>query len=390
MSTFLHTADWQLGKPFAGVEDPDKRVLLQHERLNAVRRIATLASERAARFVVVSGDLFDSPRPTQATVASACSAIGEIRVPVFAIPGNHDHAGPGSLWTERFFLQESARLSPNLRVLLDERPVSFEGAVLLPCPLVRRQTASDPTAWLRSPAVFEALAADSPRIVIAHGSVQDFGSASLDDEDLPGTGQPNLINLDSLPAESIDYVALGDWHGTKQVGPAAWYPGTPELDRFVRGGDHNPGNVLVVTAVRGAAPEVEVVRTARIGWHDLEFEFVGNLGPVQLDERVAALIGTRADSDLLRLRLRGSLGLVDMHQLDTLLEGWRARVVRMKLVREVGLVPTEDEQNALTACASDPLMARVAGTLISKARGNDEQAEIARIALRELYVALHS
>ena len=41
MSTFLHTADWQLGKPFAGVEDPDKRVLLQHERLNAGRRIAT-------------------------------------------------------------------------------------------------------------------------------------------------------------------------------------------------------------------------------------------------------------------------------------------------------------------------------------------------------------
>ena len=174
------------------------------------------------------------------------------------------------------------------------------------------------------------------------------------------------------------------------MGPAAWYPGTPELDRFVRGGDHNPGNVLVVTAVRGAAPEVEVVRTARIGWHDLEFEFVGNLGPVQLDERVAALIGTRADSDLLRLRLRGSLGLVDMHQVDTLLEGWRARVVRMKLVREVGLVPTEDEQNTLTARASDPLIARVAETLISKACGNDEQAEIARIALRELYVALHS
>jgi hypothetical protein len=35
-TTFLHTADWQLGKPFAGVDDVQKRALLQNERL-AVR-----------------------------------------------------------------------------------------------------------------------------------------------------------------------------------------------------------------------------------------------------------------------------------------------------------------------------------------------------------------
>ena len=268
--TFLHTADWQLGKPFAGVDDPDKRVLLQHERLEAVRRIGSLARERKARFVIVSGDLFDSPRPTQAIVASACSAIGEIGVPVIAIPGNHDHAGPGSLWTEGFFLRESARLSPNLKVLLEEKPVLLEGAVLLPCPLVRRQSTGDPTAWLRAPEGFVELSPESPRIVMAHGSIQDFGSAAMDEEELPGSSQPNFIDLGALPSGPIDYVALGDWHGTKQVGPAAWYPGTPELDRFIKGGDHDPGNVLLVTAARGIPAEVEVVRVSGIGWHDVE------------------------------------------------------------------------------------------------------------------------
>jgi hypothetical protein len=34
MSTrFLHTADWQLGKPFAGIGDPQKPVLVQQERI---------------------------------------------------------------------------------------------------------------------------------------------------------------------------------------------------------------------------------------------------------------------------------------------------------------------------------------------------------------------
>ena len=33
-ANFIHTADWQLGKPFAGVDDVQKRALLQNERLS--------------------------------------------------------------------------------------------------------------------------------------------------------------------------------------------------------------------------------------------------------------------------------------------------------------------------------------------------------------------
>jgi DNA repair exonuclease SbcCD nuclease subunit len=389
-TTFIHTADWQLGKPFAGVTDPAKRALLQNERFQAIRRIGDLARTRGAKFVVVAGDLFDSPQPTQSTVASACSAIGELGVPVYAIPGNHDHGGAGSLWTEPFFLRESAGLAPNLKMLLEDIPLTTDDAVLFPCPLVRRQTASDPTTWLRDPSLFEAIPTGRPRIVVAHGSVQDFGPAAIDDEDLNGAGQPNLIELDRLPSAAIDYVALGDWHGTKKVDHAAWYSGTPELDRFVRGDDHDPGNVLVVTAARGLPPQVETVRTGTIGWHDLDFEFLAGLGPDHLAERLNPLIGTRANRDLLRLGLRGSLSLGDMRALEGLLEGWEARLLRMKLTRVIGLVPTEEERRALTERSSDPLIARVATQLLSQASGDDESAEVARIALRELHVRLHT
>ena len=141
-TTFLHTGDWQLGKPFAGVDDVQKRSLLQNERLAVIKRIAEKAKEHGAEFVVVAGDLFDSPSATKATVSAACSAIGSMGVPVLAVPGNHDHGGPGSLWNQEFFQRERDALAPNFQILLKPEPVELEKAVLFPCPLLRRYEAA--------------------------------------------------------------------------------------------------------------------------------------------------------------------------------------------------------------------------------------------------------
>ena len=78
--TFLHTADWQLGKPFAGVADVQKRSLLQNERFAVIKRIGNQAKKHRAEFILIAGDLFDSPSATKATVSAACSAIGELEI----------------------------------------------------------------------------------------------------------------------------------------------------------------------------------------------------------------------------------------------------------------------------------------------------------------------
>ena len=87
---FIHTADWQLGKPFANISDQHKRSLAQRARLDVLKRINDLVKEYQASFVLVAGDLFDSNTPDKSTVAAACSAIGQMEVPVIVIPGNHD------------------------------------------------------------------------------------------------------------------------------------------------------------------------------------------------------------------------------------------------------------------------------------------------------------
>ena len=383
--TFLHTADWQLGKPFAGVADVQKRALLQNERLAVVKRLADEAKKYGAEFVLVAGDLFDSSRATKATVAAACSAIGAIGLPVFAIPGNHDHGGVGSLWEQEFFKRERDQLAPNFRILLKPEPVELENVVLFPCPLLRRHEAADLTAWLRSSQDFDARFGNKPRIVIAHGSVLNFGS--LPDDEESDAGAPNLIDLTRLAESAFDYIALGDWHGAKQVAGNAWYSGTPELDRFVKGADHNPGNILVVEASRSLPPIVQCVRTGAIGWHELELRFADNTSLARLKELVDERIGNRANQDLLRLHLSGSLGIEAAAQLDEMIEAWNARLLRVKLDNQTVIAPSVIELDELTHRASDPLVSLVAAKLVTLAACENEYAAVARVALRDLHAA---
>ncbi len=384
-TTFLHTADWQLGKPFAGVEDVHKRALLQNQRLAVIKRLGQRIPELGIEFVLVAGDLFDSSRATKSTVSAACSAIGSLGVPVFAIPGNHDHGGAGGLWEQEFFQHEHKHLAPNLTILLNPEPVELENAVLFPCPLLRRHEATDPTSWLRAAQDFEGRFGDKPRIVLAHGSVLNFGSFSDDEESEAGT--PNLIDLARLPERSFDYVALGDWHGAKQVAEKAWYSGTPELDRFIKGDDHNPGNVLVVEVGRNQAPIVQCVRTGTVGWHELEFNFADDSSVTRLEELVGERIGGRVNEDLLRLHLGGSLGIEAATRLDLLIEAWNARLLRVKLSNQTVIAPSPAELDGLTQRAGDPLISLVATKLVSLATGGTEEAAVARIALRELHAA---
>lgn len=384
---FLHTADWQLGKPFAGIDDPQKRAIVQQERIQVIRRIGEIARAHQADFILVAGDLFDSSTASNATVSAACSAIGQLGIPVLVIPGNHDHGGPGGVWEQSFFQREHTNLAPNLRLLLKPEPVELSSAWIFPCPLLRRAESTDTTAWLRLPEVLGGCSSAKPRIVLAHGSTQQFTSQSEDEE--ANATATNQIDLSRLPAGAFDYVALGDWHGTKQITPTAWFSGTPELDRFPKGEGHDAGNILMVAASRGQTPTVTVAHTSRFAWHEFAFDFAEDSNLAVYQERLETLIGQRANEDLLRLELTGSLGVRAAGQLEQALESLQARLLRVKLTNRVSVAPTADEIQALTQRPSDPLTARVAEQLCARAAGADETAASARIALRELYAACH-
>jgi hypothetical protein len=413
--TFIHSADWQLGKPFAGLADPMKRARVQQERFEAIRRIGAVVRDRRASFVIVAGDLFDSPTPTHDNISAALGAIADLGVPVYAIAGNHDYLGPDSLWDQDFFRRERERLAPEFHLLDTRMPVTVEvggradgsrQAVLLPCPLLRRHEADDPTAWIRD-LDFRQFG-DMPRIVIAHGSTSSFasGAARHDDDDAGRTGTvgssggSNTIALDRLPLDEIDYVALGDWHGFAATGPKSWYSGTPEIDRFPKAGQE-PGHVACVTVARGTAPTATAVRTGRFRWlvHDVALDaslaaastdaaagsaaaesgdgIADPHGPMYLDKVFAEATQPRAsgepgfDGCLADVTLTGTVSLAGRVELDHVIESWRARLLRLDLADEVRIAPTAAEIHDLTARSDDPIIARVATDLVKRLEAGD-------------------
>jgi len=381
---FLHTADWQLGKPYARVVEVAKRSRLQDERFGCLKRIGDAVRVHQAKFVLVAGDLFDSPSPVNSTVARACEAIGQMGVPVLVIPGNHDHGGAGSLWEQPFFVTQRAQLAPNMQVLLTGEPMVLAEAVIFPAPLLRRQDTSDPTAWIRTGIDAAGLPAGLPRIVLAHGSVQGFGSAQDEEDDLPAG--MNRIELARLPEAEIDYIALGDWHGTKQVAAKAWYCGTPEIDRFPRGADNDPGNILIVRASRGGGAVVEKHATGRFRWNQVSHRFTDDAGFAAFGTDLEARIGAWGQDSLLKLTLEGSLGIETSQRLSDLIAGLDARLLRLKLEDRVAIAPTEAEIQALADRPGDPLISSVATQLVALCQTPD--AEVARLALRQLHAAL--
>jgi DNA repair exonuclease SbcCD nuclease subunit len=383
---FIHTADLQLAKPYGSIQDDDKRIELKNVRFEVFTSIKKRVEEEGAKFVVIAGDMFDSPTPTNPDVSKVCSLIHAIKVPVYVIPGNHDHGGKGSVWHQDFFIREQASLAPNLVILLEPKAIEIDHAILFPCPLLRRHESGDLTAWLRTidTSVFPA---NKPRIILAHGTTQDFSSGSSLDEEY---AVANFIDLARLPENEFDYIALGDWHGTKKVGNKAWYAGTPEIDRFIKGAENKPGHVLLVEADCKKEPVVTEIRTTKVEWYEKEFEFLDENSLAVFESEIDHLIGTSVSSHLLKLGLTGHLGLADFTKLESIIEVLESRLLRVKLDNKVTITPTSEELETLKNRTDDPLISSVAEKLFTEITNGSENAEVAKVALRELYAACNN
>ena len=398
MIRFLHTADWQIGKPYLSVEDDQKRFRLQQERLQVISRIGEIVQRQAASFVLVAGDLFDSPTVPTAAVMEVMEAIGSLEVPVLVIPGNHDHGAAGSLWYRNDLRRQQRQRAPNLRVLLERQPLELDAVLLLPCPLLRRSDSHDPSAWIRA-LDWSSLPRHKPRIVLAHGGVRGFSGRDYEAEPDSAAGGGNRLDLEQLPEAEIDYIALGDWHNLRQVSPRAWYSGTPEPDRFDQGVANQRGQVLLVEASRGGLPEVTIAATGRLGWHNLVFHFSQDDDLDRFTAQLDTLLDGRVARDLLRLEVSGSLSLAGHRRYDALIDDLRTQLLRLRLKGQCQPAPEAAELQALTERPGDPLIAVVARQLRQRldqqaAAGAEtaatEAAAITRAALCQLYALVET
>lgn len=370
----LHTADWQIGKPYRWVDDGQKQARLQQERVEVVGRIAEIVRQEEVDAVLVAGDLFDSSTVPAATVMEVLEVVGSMSCPVLVIPGNHDHGGVGGIWRREDLQRQMQDRAPNLQLLLSSEPVLVAGITVLPCPLLRQHESRNPLLWLEQ-LDWQALDSSAPRVVLAHGSVQGFG----------GDDSVNRLALDRLPSDELDYVALGDWHGLMSVNRKVWYAGTPEPDRFPNGPDDKRSQVLLVDLERGLPAGVKPHATGRFQWHRITMTLKSDGDLARLEQRMSDCFGRRVGRDLLRLELNGQLGWSAHQTLQNRLEDLQQQLLHLRLRGELHRLPTAHERDQFLDGLESPLVSAIANDLQEELeQAVDPVAEQALIELQRL------
>jgi len=365
MIRFVHTADWQIGKPFGGYPMQTGSEL-RAARFGAVGRIAALATARAADFVLVAGDVFDGNTVSERDIQRTIDAMSGFAGSWLLLPGNHDCALSASVWTRL------ARLRPPANIVVADRPEPIEvadgRAVVFPAPLTRRHEGADLTGWFDAAPSAPGLV----RIGLAHGSVADR---------LPEKAEaPNPIAPDRAVRARLDYLALGDWHGFLAIAPRTYYSGTPEPDRYPQ---NEPGFVaLVEIDAPGAEPRVERVATAHYTWRSLRVDLDRDADG--LDTALGALASP--GTTLVDLTLSGALTLRGRAHLDERLRSWETRLADLRL-RDDDLLDEPDEEDL--DCMETVGFVRVAIERLRRKAADpaDPEREAAGLALRRAFVA---
>lgn len=301
----LHSADWQIGKQF-GQFDADDAVLLAEARFAVVERLAVLAVQHGVQAVLVAGDVFDAQGVADKTIHRLFNAMAGYTGHWVLMPGNHDAALAESVWTRAHRLQA---VPPQVHLCLAPEPLLLAdiGLVVLPAPLTQRITHVDLTEWFAGAQVPAGLR----KVGLAHGSVQGLLADGIDASNPIAPGRAQQAGL--------DYLALGDWHGTRQVDERCWYSGTPETDRFRANAS---GQALLVTLGQGAAPpQVSTLTTGQYRWQQQQATLAV---PSDLDQLVQAL-AMLGPADVLSLAVAGQTDLAGQRRLQAAIVQARGR-----------------------------------------------------------------
>ncbi|WP_347558655.1 DNA repair exonuclease [Robbsia sp. KACC 23696] len=378
----LHTADWQIGKPYNSFPAEDA-VMLAEARFQVVERIAQQAQAARVDAVLVAGDVFDAQGLSDRTIHRLFHSLAAFTGPWFLLPGNHDAALTESIWSRA---QRLGCVPDNVHLCLAPRVHRVDALrlAILPAPLTQRHTHHDLTEWFAQ--------ADTPsgwwRIGLAHGSVQGILADDIDSS--------NPIAPNRADQADLDYLALGDWHGTRRIDARTWYSGTPETDRFRA---NESGQVLLLTwpastsTIDGAAqnpdgtdrtdrterrppPTVEVLSTTHYRWRTVAATLHVDSDLEKLQEDIATL----QTQDVVQYKVEGVADLAGQRRLQQALDRaqGRARSVSADM-RGLRLQPTPDDIAALRA---DGYLGEVIATLQDAQQDSDpQQAECAHDAL---------
>jgi DNA repair exonuclease SbcCD nuclease subunit len=370
----VHTADWHLGMTFPAF-GADARLRLTRARLEVVDRILGLAERHDAHAVLCAGDLFDDadpPRKWWEGLADKLRARRWQGRPLFLLPGNHDPLTTNGVYSKGHPFRAAL---PSWVHIVDRDDFCFElgaGAVLYAAPCRSRSESRDLAMSLLPP---RQPGDQRIRIGMVHG--QTF--------DLPGCQMNFPIGRGVAESKGLDYLAIGDTHGFRDVTPDGHaptvYPGAPEPTHF---GEKKPGHAVVVYFPKDRRRRA-LVREEPVAYYSWEVVTVTSL------EELERLAARDLSQHVLRLVLDLKARLDEFDAIERILvelegtEALHGKVGVLQLDRSRLTLETSKMEDALERAPE--VLRIVAARLLAIQREHDSsaQGDIARRALYQLY-----
>ena len=331
--SFVHAADLQIGMTASSVGKLAKH--LQEARVESLRTIVRLGSEKQVNFVVIAGDMFETNQVSKKYVQQVARVLEEARpLRVFILPGNHDYFGPNSVYQS----EEFTKLGQHITILRERKPFVAPDLdlTLYPSPCFETRSNESPAKWVsKQPGT-------KYHVAILHGSIPSIiGRTSEEDEYFP-------MSVDELKNLAMDYIALGHWHSL-YPDPATtfdspfYYSGTPEPTGF---GERMSGHaILVELSERGR--QVTAIPIAQHGYLDVNIEVKTVQDIEAVRTKLAGL--PKPATTLVRLRPKGVVSIAVREALDTLVAEFQPKVAYIRY-EDKGLMlePDETDLNQFT------------------------------------------
>ena len=200
------TADLHLDSAFAH-EDSTSR---NGDLLTVFKDILSAAKEEGASTLLLGGDIFDRPHPSQATVSAVKKLISDSKIKTYAVAGNHDPLGTVSLYSDP---------PENMYVFGKDPGIVDIGGI----PLVGASV----TDYTDHRNIFSGVRVPQGAVLLCHGSLYEGSGHYVCREAVENTGASLCL------MGHIHKTALYDWQGVR-----ALYCGSPAGRGFDELGEH--------------------------------------------------------------------------------------------------------------------------------------------------------
>ena len=291
----VHFSDTHLGhQQYPRV---DTNGLNQRERdlYDAFDAIIDHAIQTKADLVLHAGDLFDGVRPSNRALAHALEGflrLSKAGIPAVVIAGNHEH--PKLRETGSSF-----RLFAHLDGI---HPVYQGKRQTLEFNLQGRTVRVHAVPQCPDQAAIAAEIAAAPTsndggidLLVVHGAVTTLA-------DIP-QAEFNELSLEPSWFAPFHYVALGHFHGTKNVAPNAWYCGAPDRVSMAESGQEKG---FLEVAFNGATkPEVRFVALPVRPYADLPVLHAEGMDGGAIVSAAREALSRIPDGAVARLRIDG-------------------------------------------------------------------------------------